>query len=98
MTTWVLSIKTLQVSKFKARCLGLLKEIRDTGEPLALTLRGETLAIVQPPGAGDPQPRETVSETLQRLRPLLLAEDAEFEAPARTTSRTSATLPFPEQD
>ena len=62
-------MKTLQVSKFKARCLGLLEEIRDTGEPLALTLRGETLAIVQPPGATDPQRRETVSETLQRLRP-----------------------------
>jgi len=81
-------MKTLQVSKFKARCLGLLKEIRDTGEPLALTLRGETLAIVQPPGSGDPQRRETVTETLQRLRPLLLAEKAEFELPPRVSRRS----------
>jgi len=91
-------VKTLQVSKFKARCLGLLKEIRDTGEPLALTLRGETLAIIQPPGSGDIHRRETVAETLQRIHPLLLAEDADLEPPARTARRPSATTPFPSED
>ena len=91
-------MKTLQVSKFKAHCLGLLKEIRETGEPLALTLRGETLAIIQPPGSRDPQRRETVAETLQRLHPLLLAEDADLELPARSALRPSATTPFPDDD
>lgn len=91
-------MKSLQVSKFKSRCLGLLKEIRDTGEPLALTLRGETLAIIQPPGAADPQRRETVSETLHRLRPLLLAEDLDLEIPSRNTPRASAREPFPEEN
>ena len=40
-------MKILQVSKFKTHCLSLLKEIRDTSEPLGVTLRGQTLAIIQ---------------------------------------------------
>ncbi|MCF6277240.1 MAG: type II toxin-antitoxin system Phd/YefM family antitoxin [Anaerolineales bacterium] len=90
-------MRTLQVSKFKTHCLGLLKEIRDTGEPLLLTLRGETLAIIQPPSAADPQQGETVAETLERLHPLLLSADEEFEAPLRNLPRPSATHPFPDQ-
>jgi antitoxin (DNA-binding transcriptional repressor) of toxin-antitoxin stability system len=42
-------MKTLQISKCKARCLGLLKEVHDTGGSIAITLRGETLAIIHPP-------------------------------------------------
>ncbi len=91
-------MKTLQVSKFKARCLGLLKEIRDTGEPLALTLRGKTLAIVRPPGPTDPQRRESVSETLHRLRPLLLAEPTDLDLPSGRNMRASARDPFPDGD
>ncbi len=91
-------MKTLQVSTFKARCLGLLKEIRDTGEPLAVTLRGETLAIIQPPGAVDPQRRETVAETFERLRPLLLGENTDFEVPPRESARPSATHPIADDD
>ena len=87
-------VRTLQVSKFKARCLGLLKEIRDTGEPLALTLRGETLAIVLPPGGADPQHRESVPDTLRRLRPLLLVEEPDLEIPPRGDMRPSARNPF----
>jgi len=90
-------MNTLQVSKFKARCLGLLKEIRDTGEPLALTLRGETLAIIRPPGDSDPQKPETVADTLQRLRPLLLVEEQDPELITRS-SRASARDPFPHED
>lgn len=87
-------MKTLQVSKFKARCLGLLKEIRDTGEPLMLTLRGEALAVIEPPGLHDLRGRESVSETLQRLRPLLLVEDTDLEIPLRRALRPSASDPF----
>lgn len=88
-------MKTLLVSKFKAQCLGLLREIRDTGEPLAVTLRGETLAIVQAPGSAAIHRKETVAQTLHRLQPLLLAEDEEFEAPVRS-SRHFALEPFSE--
>ncbi len=91
-------MKTLQISKFKAQCLGLLKEVHDTGESIAVTLRGETLAIVSPPGAADPQRRESVAETLQRLRPLLSGEDTDLEIPPRDTIRPSALDLFPDED
>lgn len=85
-------MKMLQASEFKARCLGLLNEIRDTGEPLAVTLHGETLVVIHAPDAGEPKLREPVASTLHRLRPLLLEEDEEFEIPVRTTR--PAALPF----
>lgn len=91
-------MKTVQVSRFKAQCLGLLKDVRATGEPLVVTLRGETLAIVRPPGLEDPLSKETVAATLRRLHPLLLAEDEEFEAPRRVAERPSAYHPMPEDD
>ena len=87
-------MKTLQVSAFKARCLGLFKEIRDTGEPLAVTLRGETLAIITPPGAQDPQCREYIAETLARVRPLLHAEDSDLEPPPRDSIRPTTSQNF----
>ncbi len=83
-------MKTVHVSKFKAQCLGLLKEVRDTGESLAITLRGETLAIVRVPRIEDVGRKETVAETLRRLRPLLLVEDEDFEAPRRVAERPGA--------
>lgn len=91
-------MKTLQISKFKARCLGLLKEVHSTGESIAITLRGETLAIVHPPGLSDPLRRESVAETLQRLRPLLTAEDTDLEIPPRDTIRPDARDLFPDED
>jgi len=90
-------VKTLQVSKFKAKCLGLLKEIHDTGEPLAVTLRGQTLAIVQAPGIFDPQGKRSVSETLDKLLPLLRIEEEEFVPPSRL-DRETAKNPFPRAD
>ena len=91
-------MRTLQVSQFKAHCLGLLKEIRDTGESLVVTLRGEPLAVIRPPGDGDLQQHESVSETLERLRPLLLAEETDLEPPPRQRMRGSARHPISDED
>lgn len=88
-------MKTLQISNFKARCLGLLKDVRDTGEPIAVTLRGEPIAIIQPPGTAALEKAESVSETLRRLRPLLLAEEEQLDLPPRSYRRPSAADPFP---
>lgn len=91
-------MKTLQISKFKAQCLGLLKNVHDTGESIAVTLRGETLAIVRPPGASDHQCKESVAETLLRLRPLLTVEETDLEIPARRDNRPSANKPLLEEE
>ena len=45
------------ISEFKATCLGLLKKVRQTGEPILVTLRGEPVAMVVPPPL--PKPEES---------------------------------------
>jgi antitoxin (DNA-binding transcriptional repressor) of toxin-antitoxin stability system len=39
----------INVSEFKAVCLGLLERIRQTGEPVEILKNGELLAVVYPP-------------------------------------------------
>jgi hypothetical protein len=69
------------------------KEVRATGDPLAVTLRGKTLAIIQPPDAMPTQGESSMAATLKRLHPLLLVEAEDFE-PAPRTTRTSAAAPL----
>jgi prevent-host-death family protein len=41
-------MKAVSVSEFKARCVGLLKNVQKSREPLLVTLRGEPIARVEP--------------------------------------------------
>jgi prevent-host-death family protein len=41
--------ETVTISKFKATCLGLLKQVKKKGEPILVTLKGEPVAMVVPP-------------------------------------------------
>ena len=41
-------MKTMLVSKFKAKCIATLKEVQRTREPMLITLRGKPLVTVQP--------------------------------------------------
>lgn len=45
--------ETVTISKFKATCLGLLKQVKKNGEPILVTLKGEPIAMVVPPPAGE---------------------------------------------
>lgn len=45
--------ETVTISKFKATCLGLLKQVKKNGEPILVTLKGEPVAMVVPPPAGE---------------------------------------------
>lgn len=38
----------INISEFKALCLGLLEKVRQTGEPIEILKNGEPLAIVHP--------------------------------------------------
>lgn len=40
--------KQITATEFKARCLGLLDEVADTGETLVVTKRGRPVARVEP--------------------------------------------------
>lgn len=42
-------METVNISKFKATCLELLKNVKQTGQPILVTLRGEPIAQVVPP-------------------------------------------------
>jgi prevent-host-death family protein len=48
------SMKTMLVSDFKAKCIGVLKEVQRTGEPVVVTLRGKPMARVEPLKADKP--------------------------------------------
>ena len=41
--------ETVTISKFKATCLGLLKQVKKKSEPILVTLKGEPVAMVVPP-------------------------------------------------
>lgn len=42
-------METVSISKFKATCLALLDRVKQTGEPILVTRRGEPIAQVVPP-------------------------------------------------
>ncbi len=41
-------MKTVLISDFKAKCIGMLKQVQKSGEPLTVTLRGRPIARVEP--------------------------------------------------
>lgn len=45
-------MKEIAISKFKARCLGILEEVRKTRRPIRVTRFGQPVAEVVPPSAG----------------------------------------------
>ena len=47
-------MKEVSVSKFKATCLELLRDVAETGEPILVTKRGEPIAEVRPPHSKGP--------------------------------------------
>ncbi len=49
-------MKEISISEFKAKCLGLLEEVRKTRKPIRVTRFGEPVAEVIPP-ALQPRPK-----------------------------------------
>ncbi|HJZ82616.1 MAG TPA: type II toxin-antitoxin system Phd/YefM family antitoxin [Pyrinomonadaceae bacterium] len=47
-------MKEIAISEFKAKCLGILEEVRKTRKPIRITRFGEAVAEVVPP---TPSPR-----------------------------------------
>ena len=41
-------MKTILVSEFKAKCIAVLKDVQQSGEPIVVTLRGRPMARVEP--------------------------------------------------
>ena len=49
------TITTVSISQFKARCLGLIAQVKRTGQPILVTRRGEPMATVCPPEPAEPE-------------------------------------------
>lgn len=41
-------MKTVAITEFKAKCIGLLRQVQDSGEPLLVTRRGQPMARTEP--------------------------------------------------
>lgn len=41
-------MKTIAITEFKARCIGLLRHVQSSGEPLLVTRRGQPVARIEP--------------------------------------------------
>ena len=48
-------MKKVLISEFKAKCIGMINEIQETGETLLITRRGKPVATVSP---ARPEPRK----------------------------------------
>jgi prevent-host-death family protein len=68
-----MTMKSVAISTFKARCLALLEHVARTGEPLLVTKRGKPLARVTP---GDhsrsSSPQETLRHTVETLADIVI--------------------------
>jgi prevent-host-death family protein len=50
-------MKEIAISEFKAKCLGILEEVRKTRRPIRVTRFGKPVAEVIPPSRGKPEGR-----------------------------------------
>jgi prevent-host-death family protein len=50
----------IAASEFKARCLALIDEVHERGEPITITKRGHVVAMLVPAGEPDERPWERV--------------------------------------
>ena len=56
-------MKRYAASDFKARCLHLIDQVRETAEPIVITKRGRVVARVVPAGDDDDRPWEGLRGT-----------------------------------
>jgi prevent-host-death family protein len=50
----------IAAAEFKAKCLALLDQVRERGEPITITKRGRVVARLVPAGDDDERPWERV--------------------------------------
>ena len=41
--------ETIEISEFKAKCMGILRCVQRTGRPVVVTRRGQHIAEIRPP-------------------------------------------------
>lgn len=63
-----MTMKSVAISTFKARCLALLEEVARTGKPLLVTKRGKPLArLTAADHSRSSSPQDTLRHTVEAL-------------------------------
>jgi prevent-host-death family protein len=55
----------ITATEFKARCLKLIDQVRERGEPIVITKRGRIVATLEPAGDFDEQPWRRLRGTVR---------------------------------
>lgn len=67
-----MTMKSVAISAFKARCLALLEDVARTGEPLLVTKRGRPLArVTSSDNSRSSSPQDTLHDTVETLGDLI---------------------------
>ena len=54
MVQYVMAKNSIPISYFKARCLAILKRVKETGQPIVVTKFGQPVAEIIPPAPQKP--------------------------------------------
>ena len=57
-------MKKVAAADFKARCLKLIDQVHESGQPLTITKRGRVVAILQPAGHEEAKPWLRLRDTV----------------------------------
>ena len=60
-------MRTVAITEFKARCLALLEDVAQTGQPLVVTKRGKVLVRVVPSASHGAYPQESLAGSVEIL-------------------------------
>ena len=58
-------MRTVAITEFKARCLALLEDVAETGQPLVVTKRGKALVRVMPSASRGAYPQEGLAGSVE---------------------------------
>lgn len=72
-------MEQINVSEFKATCLRLLEQVRQTGESIEILKNGELLAVIHPP-----PPRHSRKAAYGSMKHTLLAPAGDLITPVDT--------------
>jgi prevent-host-death family protein len=56
MVSYTGQVRKVAATEFKAKCLKLIDQVRDTGKPITITKRGKPVAVLQPLAEEDLKP------------------------------------------
>lgn len=60
-------MKTVAITEFKARCLALLEDVAESGQPLVVTKRGKVLVRVVPSASRGAYPQASLRGSVEIL-------------------------------